>query len=309
MLPLKKKSRSPRLWIYFLVHLPDRLYEGRVGVPVKFLTDSEIEHISTQRPQIVVSVKTDDRVFLKMVLPDTDKVLVIEGKQGLLEDSGELMFQSLKRVTGGSDDPLEKKPISRQRKSAKPTNSISSPHPTANRHDDQLKLALTFPDPEGPRFGSAFLDIARTAELPVGARGALMLSELKQLELGIDLFRRRYRQQLREQPDSVPGWGLQHTSLREIPDTAAAFRLLADRPLWQNAFLEACKVSLAALEKAFGAVQALPPEEARTFVDRILNDVMATREVTRLVQLKGFKAWQQTERLEGEESEKARDAL
>jgi hypothetical protein len=191
----------------------------------------------------------------------------------------------------------KKKPISTPKKKSATPNSTSSPYPMADRPKDQLSLALTFPDPEGPRLGSAFLELARDCELPLGSRGALLLSQLRELELGIDLFRRRYHHQLGEVPDSVPGWGLQHSSVREIPDALVAFRLVESNPALRDAFFDACKVRITELEKGFAAVQALSQQEAPSFVNRFFRELIQFREITRSVELKGFKAWQQTRRL------------
>jgi hypothetical protein len=87
--------------------------------------------------------------------------------------------------------------------------------------------------------------------------------------------------------------------MREIPNTLAAFRLVEDNPALRDASLDACKVGITKLEKGFCAVQALSPEEAPSLVNRVFRDLIQFREVTRLTELKGFKAWQQTQRLEG----------
>ena len=197
--------------------------------------------------------------------------------------------------------PLKKKPISRQRKSAKPS-SISSPQVKTDPEENQIKLELAFPAAEGPRFGSSFLELARDCELPLGTRGALMLSQLRHLEEANDLFRRRYRHQLSEQPNSVLGWELSHTQMREIPNTLRAFSLVANQPHLRDAFLDACKIKISELQKTLGAVLGLPAEDAHVYIERVFSEVLASREVARLVQVKGFKAWEQERRLGGGEA-------
>jgi hypothetical protein len=189
-----------------------------------------------------------------------------------------------------------KKPISRQRKSATPK-TTSLLESKADEGEHQLKLSLAFPDPGGPRFGSAFLELARSCELPLGSLGSRMPSELRRLEEAVELFLHRYRHELRESPDSVPGWQLQHTSAREIPNTLAAFHLVEGNPALRDAFLDACKVRITELTKGFAAVQALSPEESQSFVNRFFRELIQFRDITRLARLGKFESWRQEQRL------------
>jgi hypothetical protein len=169
---------------------------------------------------------------------------------------------------------------------------------------EPVRLALAIPDPKAPHFGSAFLEIAQRCELPLGSAGNLLLHELKALEEAIELFRRRYRHHLADKNniDSVPGWKVAESQVREIGDTLKAFRLLSN-PTLRDAFVEACKLRIGELEKAVAASQSLSAEGATSLINRLFREVISYRKVTRLVSLKGLSAWQQQQRLnqEGEE--------
>jgi hypothetical protein len=198
---------------------------------------------------------------------------------------------------------LKKKQPIPGRESARP--KLNSPESKAIT--EAVKLAIAIPDPKGPYFGSAFLELARDCELPGGNRGALLLARLRQLEAGIHRFRERYRERFTRDPDCVPGWSLQASYVREIGDTLAAFRLVAgdlagDDLRLRDCLIESCKVRITELEKSLAAELSLSPEQARTMVEQLFGDLITTREVLRLAELKGFKAWQQTQRLEGNDA-------
>jgi hypothetical protein len=72
--------------------------------------------------------------------------------------------------------------------------------------------------------------------------------------------------------------------------------------LRKDAFLDACKIRITELQKTLGAVLGLPAEDAHVYIERVFSEVLASREVARLVQVKGFKAWEQERRLGGGEA-------
>jgi hypothetical protein len=138
-----------------------------------------------------------------------------------------------------------------------------------------------------PSFGASLLTYARSDDLPLeGPKAAYLLNQFKAIREALDLMEERWKAELKESPDAIPGWGLSPGAfVREFATSGmpgleawGQFAAFPGGPLELEDFLACCRPSLTALQAKIEALEGLSPEKTRELVDLILGELLTLRQ-------------------------------
>ena len=112
-------------------------------------------------------------------------------------------------------------------------------------------------------------------ELPTGADAARLLETVARVEAACD-EKSHYKAQLEADPTCVPGWRLQSSVRRWIPNPQQALERLIEQFSIRE-FLDNCSVSVGDLERAWAKKNNIPAAQVRNQFSRIMNGVLAEK--------------------------------
>jgi hypothetical protein len=110
-------------------------------------------------------------------------------------------------------------------------------------------------------------------ELPTGSDASRLLETVVRVEAVCSQIRDYYKAQLENDPACVPGWRLQSSTRRWIPNPQQAFERLIEQ-FSVSEFLDSCSVKLADLEVAWARKNNVPTAQVRAQFDRYMQGVV-----------------------------------
>jgi hypothetical protein len=113
-------------------------------------------------------------------------------------------------------------------------------------------------------------------ELPTGIDAARLLETVKRVEAVCEEIRAHYKAQLESDPLSIPGWKLQSSVRRWIPQPAQALERSIEQFSVQE-FLGCTSVKVADLEAAWARKNCVPAAKARGEFSRFMSGVLAEK--------------------------------
>jgi hypothetical protein len=110
-------------------------------------------------------------------------------------------------------------------------------------------------------------------ELPIGADAARLLETVIRVETVCEEIKSFYKAQLEADPACVPGWRLQSSVRRWIPNPQAALERLIEQFSIRE-FLDFTSIKVADLEAAWGRKNNVPTAQVRSQFDRHMQGVV-----------------------------------
>jgi uncharacterized protein DUF2800 len=115
-------------------------------------------------------------------------------------------------------------------------------------------------------------------ELPTGPDAARLLETVVRVEAVCSQIRDYYKAQLEADPTCVPGWKLQSSLRRWVPNPAAALeRLIELEQFSVSEFLQSCSCSVSDLERLWAAKNNMPSAHVRTQFNRFMDGIVHTK--------------------------------
>jgi uncharacterized protein DUF2800 len=115
-------------------------------------------------------------------------------------------------------------------------------------------------------------------KLPSGADAARLLETVIRVEAVCDEIKAHYKAQLEADPKCVPGWRLQSSMRRWIPNPQQALEHLIEQ-FSISEFLENCAVSVSDLERAWARKNGVPAAQVRSRFDRYMHGILAEKRI------------------------------
>jgi hypothetical protein len=116
----------------------------------------------------------------------------------------------------------------------------------------------------------------RAVELPIGADAARLLETVARVEAVCEEIRAHYKAQLEADPAAVPGWRLQSSVRRWIPNPQQALERLIEQ-FSVSEFLEHASIKVADLEAAWARKNSVPAAQVRRQFNRFMGGVLAEK--------------------------------
>jgi Protein of unknown function (DUF2800) len=116
----------------------------------------------------------------------------------------------------------------------------------------------------------------RVQELPAGADAARLLETVARVEAVCEEIRTHYKAQLEVDPLSIPGWRLQSSVRRWIPQPQQALERLIEQ-FSVSEFLDSCSVKVADLEVAWARKNSVPVAQTRRQFNRFMDGIIAEK--------------------------------
>jgi hypothetical protein len=116
----------------------------------------------------------------------------------------------------------------------------------------------------------------RAVELPTGTDAARLLETVARVEAVCEEIRAHYKAQLEADPTCVPGWRLQSSVRRWIPNPQQALERLIEQ-FSVSEFLAHASIKVADLEAAWGRKNSVPSAQVRSQFSRFMDGVVLTK--------------------------------
>lgn len=110
-------------------------------------------------------------------------------------------------------------------------------------------------------------------KLPIGSEAARLLETVTRVEAVCAEIKSHYKAQLEADPTCVPGWRLQSSIRRWIPNPQQALERLIES-FSVSEFLESCSVKVADLETAWARKNNVPAAQVRIRFDRHMDGIV-----------------------------------
>jgi hypothetical protein len=116
-------------------------------------------------------------------------------------------------------------------------------------------------------------------QLPLGERGARLLEEIKTVKALIRSLEQAYKDELKANPNSLPGWQLKDGKRpRHIDDLERALEVWMTNRLAMGDFLGACELAIGKLEERLGTATGLSGKRLTQRLNELFGELISVRQ-------------------------------